>query len=489
MSVKKCLAAGALALALLASCATSPGVPEWVLSTPPEDGAYTYFTGSSTQADLGAAVNDASANLIAAIMHFMGVAVTVKMSATVRASLDAYSAEIRQTVETESSTRLAGFRVRQKYVHTDKAAGTVTVHILASYATAELEKEKARIAALFQEKTDAVAKPEAEGDALAASGRHFEAVVKYIEAMVAASGSDIENAAIKVERNANKARAQVSSFEFVVGDGAGLKARLGEKPTKLPVIKLMAGGGGQRAPVPGASLLVAYPRRLPSGQIGSKTESLITDASGIANLPLPAPDFVGSAKITLRLDLSSSLELLEGLEGRYEAILSALEEEILSKNSSIAYIVESAAASLPMGIFIRDIDEAGPLPSPAIMQEGLTEGLTREGFSIREIPLDDSLLGLPDESILSQARILAAPGTVRLVWGSAMIDSLRIDGGFFVAQASASVKVADIASGRILYAAAKSRQAAAADEISARRNALRELGFQVFAKDIASNLP
>ncbi|PKL06088.1 MAG: hypothetical protein CVV53_06100 [Spirochaetae bacterium HGW-Spirochaetae-9] len=489
MSVNRGLAAGILVLALLASCATSPGVPEWVLSTPPADGSNTYFSGSSTQADIGTALHDASANLIASIMHYMGVAVTVRTNATARASFDAYSAEIRQTVETESSNRLAGFRIIQKFVQTNREAGTVTVHILASYATAELEKEKVRIASLFQEKTDAVARPEAEGDALAASGRPFEAVVKYIEAMAAASGSDMENAAIKLERNANKARALVSSFEFIVGDGGEVKAWLGEKPAKIPAIRLMAGGGGQRAPVPGASLLVAHPRRLPSGQIGSRTESLITDASGTADLRLPAPDFVGSAKITLRLDLSSSLELLEGLEGRYAPIRSALEEEILSKSGSLAYIVESAAVSLPMGVFILDFEETGALSTRKVMQEGLIEGLTREGFSVRALPLDASLLGLPDERILSQAWSLASPGTVRLVWGSARIDSVHLDGGFFVAQASASVKVADLTSGRILYAVAKSRQAVAADEGSARRNALRELGYQVFAKDIVSNLP
>ncbi len=489
MRVSRGFAAGAFILALLASCATSPGLPEWVLSTPPADGATTYFTGSSTQADLGTAVNDASANLIAGIMQYMGVTVNVKTSATAKASLDAYSAEIRQTVETESSNRLAGFQVRQKYVKTDKASGRVTVHILASYATAELEKEKARIAALFQEKLDAVARPEAEGDELAASGRLFEAVVKYIEAMAAASGSDIENAGIKVERNANKARSLVSTFDFMVSDGAELTGRLGERPAKPLAIRLMAGRGGQRAPVPGASLSVAYPRRLPSGQVGSRTEGLLTDASGAAYFQLPAPDFIGRSKISVRLDLSSSLELLSGLEGRFEAACSALEEEILSKSGSLAYIVESAAASLPMGAFILDFDESGALSPFKAMEEGLIEGLTREGFSMRTIPLDASLLGLPDEKILSRARILAPSGTVRLVWGSAKIDALRQDGAFFVAQASASVKVADMATGRILYAAAKSRQALASDEGSARRNALRDLGFQVFGKDIAANLP
>jgi len=478
-----------IALAAGLSCATTPKVPEWVISTPPADGANTYFVGSASGQEVGTATADATSNLIAGIMQYMGVSVKVNTSATAKASLDAYSADIRQTVETQSANRLSGFKVTQKYLQPDKASGKITVHILASYATSELNKEKARIAALFQERADAVAKPEAEGDSLAAAGLVLDAAGKYMEAMAAASGSDIENAAIKLERNANKARAQVSSLSFTLGSGAELRGALGKAPARPLDIMVKAGKAGAEVPVPGAAIFVSYTRKLANGKLGSKTESLVTDASGIAWLFLPAPDFVGKGKVAAQLDLSSSLELLDKVGRQYDAILSSLEDEIRSKYAEIPYTVASAAASLPMALFVVDTDEKGFFSMVNAMQTGLMEALSKEGFSIRTLSMDPALAAAPVDAVLAHARGLAPEGTQRLAYGMGRIDSIRREGAFFVASASGSVKVVDIRTGQVLYAADKSWQTLASDEMTARRNALRELGSQVFGKDIVSSLP
>lgn len=478
-----------IALAASLSCATTPKVPEWVITTPPADGANTYFVGSAAGPEVGTATADATSNLIAGIMQYMGVSVKVSTSATAKASLDAYSADIRQTVETQSTNRLSGFKVTQKFIQPDKTSGRITVHILASYATAELNKEKARIAALFQERADAVAKPEAEGDSLAEAGRTLDAVNKYMEAMVAASGLDIENAGIKLERNANKARAQVASLGFAIGGGIELKGSLGKSPTQPVEILVTAGRSGARVPVPGASVFVSYPRKLANGRVGSKTESLVTDASGIARLFLPAPDFVGKGKIAAQLDLSSSLELLDKVGRQYDAIRSALEDEIRSKYAELSYTVVSAAASMPMALYVVDMDERGNISFLNAMQTGLMEALSKEGFSIKALALDPSFANSPADTILAYARGIAPAGTLRLAYGMGRIDSIRREGAFFMASASGSVKVVDIQTGQILYAADKSWQTLASDEATARRNALRELGSQVFGKDITSTLP
>jgi len=476
-----------LALVALASCATAPSVPSWALTTPPPDGANTYFVGSASGANAAAAVADATSNLIAGIMQYLGVKVKVSTSATAKASVDEYSASLRQTVETESNNRLAGFQVKQKYVQTDKKTGAVTVWILASYATAELNKEKARIAALFQEKIDAVAKPEAEGDRLAFEGKAVEAAMRYIEAMVAASGSDIENADIKLERNANKARAQVAAVSFASTLGNELKATLGAAPAKAVEFLVTAGAG---APIAGAAVNVSYPRKLPNGKLGTRTEALVTDARGVARLVLPAPDFVGKGRIVARLDLSSVLELLDKVPRKYDALRSALEDEIGAKGADLAYAVSSAAASVPMAIFLVDLDERGvPLSQGGAAQGGLAEALTKEGFSIRALALDPAMILLPSDKLLSALSAAAPAGTGRLAYGEGKLLSVRKDGAFFVASAAGSLKVAELATGRILYAADKSWQAVASDEATARRTALRELGSQIFGKDLLASLP
>jgi hypothetical protein len=479
-----------IAIALTASCATAPKVPDWVLSIPAADGMNTYFVGSSSGPDVGTATADATSNMIAGIMQYMGVSVKVSTSATAKASLDAYSADIRQTVETQSTNRLAGFQVKQKFMQTDKATGKITVHILASYATAELNKERARIAALFQEKADAVAKPEADGDNLVSQGRVLDAINRYMEAMVAASGSDIENADIKLERNANKARAQIASLGFSTNAGQGFSGILGTVPSLPLEIRLFADNGGVKSSVPGAALNVTYPRKLANGKIGSKSQNLVTDTNGAAKLTLPAPDFVGKGKISVQLDLSSALDLLDKLGSKHDALRSAIEDEITSKTAEIQYVVASAARTTPTALFITDLDEKGYFTGLGVAQSGLLESLTKEGFSVLALALDPTLaVSGSGDQILAAAR-KAAPQTMkRIIYGVCKIESVRKDGALFIVSASGSLKAVDLASGQILYATDKTWQAIGSDEAVARRNALRELGSKVFGAEIISSLP
>jgi hypothetical protein len=392
-------------------------------------------------------------------------------------------------VETQSTNRLSGFKVSQKYLRTDSASGKVTVYILASYLTADLNKEKARIAALFQEKADAVAKPEAEGDALAASGRVLEAAGRYIQAMVAASGSEVENAEIKLERNADKARLQIASLSFVFPRGQELKASLGKVPAQPFELKLVAVSGGQgSAPVPGASIAFSYPRKLPNGKLGTKTETLVTDLDGNIRFSLPAPDFVGRGRISAQLDLSSSLDLLDRLPKKYDALLSAIEDEIRGKTAEVSYVVTSQATLVPLVLFVVDMDEKGFISRQGAVQAGLMETLAAQGFSVRTADIDPDLVSASAEQLIGLARSSLPAGSGRLAFGSGKVLSVRKEGAFFVASASGSLKVVDLTTGQLLYAAEKAWQTMASDEAMARRNALRELGSQVFGKELISSL-
>ena len=449
----------------------------------------TYFVGTASATDTGKAVVDATQNLIVEIMQYIGVDIKVQISSTIQADLDKYSEDLRQTVEAQASNRIAGFQVREKYVQSDKASGRVTAYILASYLTADLTKEKARIAALFQEKADAVAKPEAEGDALAASGRTIEAADRYIQAMVVASGSDIENAGIKLERNADKARLQIATLSFVLPGGPELKAVLGKAPAQLFEVRLMAGKGGQSAPVPGASISISYPRKLANGKLGTKTESLSTDKSGMARLSLPAPDFVGKGRISVQLNLSSTLELLDKVPKKYDTLLSALDNEIRTKTVEATYSVSSQAASIPLALFIMDMDEKGVIGQQNVTQTGLMETLGKEGFALKALEMDPALVYASTDKMLAASKGSAPSGIGRLAFGQGKVVSVRKEGAFFVVSVSGTIKVVDLATGQVLYAADKSWQSMASDEATARRNALRELGSQVFGKDLVSSLP
>lgn len=492
---KNAISAAAAAILLLASCASAPAAPKatkapaWILETPKPDASYTYFVGSSSdpKGDVSAATGDAAANLIASIMQYIGVKVSVNATAEARASLDSYQADIRQTVTTQSNNRLAGFQVKEKYVEPDKdkKSKRVTVYVLAAYATADLNKEKSRIAALFQEREDAVARPEAEGKALAAAGRHYEAVRKFVEAAAAAGGADIDNADVKLERNVNNARSALASLRFERPAGQPYQALVG-RPFPQPFsLRLVAGEGAGAPGVPGAALQVSYQRRQGS-RLVSKTESAVTDPSGALSFTPPPPDFVGKAKLTVRLDFQSSLELLDRIPAKFEAYRDSLADELKSKYAELPYEVSSNARNVPTGIALADQDETGAAAGSQT-QAGLLDALAKERFVVKGLAVPaGSLAAMDDAAALGAAK---AAGLQRVAFGFAKIDSIRKDGANYIASAKAQVKVLEVATGLVLYSAEKGATGFGADEAAARRSAFRELGASSLGKDLLASLP
>ena len=395
---------------LMASCVSSPTAqtkaPDWALSTPPADGTYTYFTGYSSDngGDASLAEEGATANLLASIMNYIGVKITVDSSATARASYDSYQAEVVQTVKTQSTNRLAGFQVKERYQIKDKKSGRVTVYILASYITKDLEAEKTRIQKLFQEKVDAVAVPESRGRSQESAGRYFEAVQSYIEAAVAASGADIENADIKLERNVNNARRVLQRLRFVTSE-AQPTAGLG-KPFSGPFsAKLVYGESDSGPGIPGAEAYVTYQVRQTSGRITGKTERAVSDPQGVFRFTPPPPNFVGRAKLVMRLNLDSSLTLLDKFPAKFDAHRQALETELRGRVAEFEYSVTSVAKDVSMGLALAEFDETGSALSSSQAQSGLLEALTRQKFKAKPSPLDAALLaGGDDAAILAAAR-------------------------------------------------------------------------------------
>ncbi|NLJ44942.1 MAG: hypothetical protein GX430_00045, partial [Treponema sp.] len=355
-------AALVFAVLLLASCASSPAqgkAPAWTLTTPPPDGTYTYFVGYSADpsGDAAKAAEGATANLLSSIMNYIGVKITVDSSATARASYDSYQAEIVQTVRTQSTNRLAGFMVKDRYQVKEKS-GRVTVYILASYVTKDLEAEKTRIQRLFQEQIDAVAVPERKGQSFESEGRYFEAVQSYIEAAVAASGADIDNADIKLERNVNNARRVLQRLRFVAA-GPAPTAGLG-RPFSGPFSARLVYGENDSGPgIPGAEAYVTYQVRQASGRLTGKTERIVSDSRGAFSFTPPPPNFVGKAKLVMRINLDSSLDLLDKFPAKFEAFRAALETELRGRSIEFEYTVVSIAKDVATGIALADLDEKG----------------------------------------------------------------------------------------------------------------------------------
>jgi hypothetical protein len=494
MSPRKAVLAAVLGSALLLSCATLPrGLPDWVFSTPKPDQTYSYFVGqASTLAGTSVALDEAAANLVSGIVQYIGVKVDVDTSSTAKASLDSYAAEIRQTVSTQSSGRMAGFQIKERRVSKDRKTGLTTVYILASYVTADLEKEKARIAAVFKEREDAVSRPEAEARALAQEGRAYEALQKYIEAALAASGSEVDNAGIKLERDLAAVRGLVASMRFEK-PAEPPKLAVGSAPSAPLRLRLLGGPTGG-AGIGGAHFIVSYPRRQGS-RLVAKTDVAVSDANGFVSFLLPAPDFVGRAKLSLSLDARPLLDLLGNLPASLAPQVALIEEGLRGVSIDLPYEVVSMAASVPTAVLILDRDEAGLVVAGGACQAGLVDALSRQGFALRGAGFGaEASAFLDDAAILEAARrasaqALPAAAYARLVYGSARLSAPRRDGASWLAEGRAQVKVVDLATGSILYSAERLATGIGSDEADSRLAAYRDLGYSAIAQDLLASLP
>lgn len=470
---------------VIVSCTSSPQVPEWVKATPAPDSTYTYFTGSSSAPDSATAMNDATAQIIAGIFKYMGVSINVSSSAEARATMEDYQARITQTVTTESKGKLAGFEVTQKYIARDPKTGLYTVHVLARYETKELTREKARLEALAREKEDAVSRPEKNGDSAAAEGRLLDAIRYYAEAMSAAGQSDIENAQIKLERNAKKAASVAASLRMVPLSESSVSIGMGQTPPPMKVA-LRSNAGGLEQGVAGAPLRITYPKKLSSGKAGSATLQVFTARDGIAEISLPAFDLPGTHRVYVALDFSSISDILFNVPSWALSYKDAVESELAGTAISFTYKIVSSAAKSPTAIasFVRT-PGSGKLTDTQVFSSALKDALLKEGFILTEFLLPPSNTAMDFNSL----RPLVPAQAERFIVAALDIGSIVRDGAFYIASVSGSLNIYEMAQGRMLYSASKSAQAPGNSENEAISNALKTLGGKVFAGDLLNSLP
>ncbi|MDX9897307.1 MAG: hypothetical protein RBT62_00175 [Spirochaetia bacterium] len=482
----------ALASIFFAACTTGPQTrqaPEWTLTTPSADATNTYFVASSSDSkgDTALATEDAALGLISQITRYMGVDISVATTGVAKGTLDSYSADVTSVVKQTGSSKVSGFSIKDRYVVRD--GSMVTVYVLAQYVTTDLNKEKARIAAVFKEKVDAVAKPEAAGDAAAESGRHFDAIKFYIEAAVAASGSDIDNAGIKLERTINKARSVLGKLRFIRVD-APTSASLGRDIPKPFQARLVYGEGEQALGIPGAELYVSYQRRQSSGRVVSKTERAMTDDKGVVSFLPPPPDFVGKATLNFSLNLDSTRELLDKIPAAYSTLVEATADDMARRSVSFDYVIASAARSIPTGVVVIDIGDNGRPASTSVAQGGLFETLAKEKYKTGLAPIDAAIVSvLDDAAVLKAAKKQYGSGLARLIYGVAKIENSVKDGSMWQATARMTVRCVEFSTGIILYSVEKTAISVASDEASAKRAALLQVARDAVAKDLMANLP
>lgn len=476
----------ALAVLFFSTC-TSPGSarkeapPDWVLSPPQGDDRYEYFVGYAVDPSSRVKAEDAATQaLISEIMRFMGVRITAETTGEAQASLEEFSVALGRTVKEEGSARVSGFKVVDRYWYEDENG--ITVYILARYERDALLEEKARLEALFKEAEEAISGPERRGERLLMEGRYAEAAVAFLDAARAAASSSLENREVRFQRNLDKAVRALQPLEIeVLRDN--LTTYVGEAfPAEFQGRVVREGEG-----VVGATLLISYRETTSAGRTRVRTVPVVTGDGGEFSFSLPVMQVPGSGEITVRLDLSSALELLEDLPGTFREAADAVKKVVLSKQAVFHYRVESRSKTVPTGVLILDLDSSGGLLKERGTERGLMRLLSQEGFSLKGIPEGvETLSKQGEEAFVSWAR--ARGDIARVIVGNARIDEFSEDGDGVMVRVSGYVKVVDLVTGRVIATVEAFKRARGRSAEVALAAAFASLG-EVLGEKVLASLP
>lgn len=483
--------AGALAASVVLSltvysCASVPKTeaPAWVQSGTRDEGANMVFvaSGSSNAGNPADAEKKAVVDLTNQIQNYIGVSVTSSTTAKAVATLDSYKADIEQTVTSTSTRRVSGFVLGERFTVT--RGDMVYVYLKGMYDKAAIEKERARIAAVFKEQDEAISGPEAEAKALLNQGMAYKAFEKFVQAAAASSSSDVENADIKFERNMNQARDILSKITLLPVNGSQ-KTAVGQDFPSPFAIKVVWGPDASSPVVPDVTLRFNYKVKR-GNNLGTASAQIKSGPDGVASFIYPTPNFAGSDNVVVLLDVNPYIETLAKVPRKYLSQVNALEELAAKNRAVMAFTVESNAKNVPMGIFLADTDENGTLLRRSDTQAGIQQALN--GFRITPVSGAQAAQVQGDEASVLAAFKPLLGASKRVIFGQVNITEMTPESGGFTARASGTVKCLDVATGEVLFTSTKNKRARGATREAAIAAATRQLG-EDFGKALADQLP
>ncbi len=464
----------------------SETLPDWVTDPPTDDSHFIYFTGQGF--DAGKNTNEAREravdDLVGGIMRFVGVRVHSEVNTDAVATADSFESELRKTVTQSGSARVTGFQIIHEWAYSIDA-GT-TVYLLARYKRSDLLREKNRLEKLFQETIDAVAVPESDGYEYYRTGQYYEALVRFLEATLAAAESNLENKNIYVNRNIDNAMRALERLNLYKLNN-NLIAYVGQEIKEPFSVKVAEGPLADTPGVNGVALQFSY-KRMKNSRKQTETSVLKTDKQGVAAFTHPVSRFVGREQVTVTLSLAAYLKKLDGLPHRYESKLDGLKRLAVSKKVVFDFSVLSRAADIPIGIVIADLDKDERVTGGSgKTASGVMEVLTQNGFDISIIPIKPSLiLSKNDAEILRLVKANAGK-TGRVIYGSARAGEPRKSGSRYIVRVMGTIKVLDLDSGKIVFEKTVSKNGLGGSPQAAQDAAFKLLGREL-GKSVAAGV-
>ena len=468
---------------LISACATTSEIPGWVNSPPENNSEYTYFIGigSDKAGDQGAASAEAASLIISEITKYLGVRVSSNTTAEARDAYGEFESKLTAVVNESSSARLTGLTISNKWV--EQADSGVNVYLLAEYSTKELLAEKKRLDNLFKEKQEAISGPESEGDSLFSELKYYRASIKYIEAALAASTSDLENADLKFERNITKARDAIERLEIKNVSGPE-SVYVGEKFDEDFVVRLTSSG----QPVEGLPVTVSYKELRANGRKTALTHTVLTDSEGLASFEAPAVQWVGNEKITFFLDMRAVIEPLEDVSFKLLQYVDGLEQAVNSKRTFFEYNVFSKAVEVPTCVMVMDVDRSGNPLNKSDTASGIISELSDAGFDVFILPVDYRMTAVSDSELI--ALIHEQYGNIyeRFIFGTAEISSFEESDSSVIVKVTGKIKAVELETGKILFSASEQKRAMGSSNSATISAAFSSLG-RMYGSRLVSDLP
>lgn len=472
-----------IAAVLIAACATTSGVPEWVNMPPADTSEFMYFTGvgSAPAGDEAEAAAAAADLIISEIVKFLGVRVTSETTDEARDAYREFESSLASVLRDGTAGGPGGLRLVDSW--TDYTEPAVVVHLLAEYKIVELQAEKLNLEELFKEKKETISGPEKAGDELFSGQRFYRASVSYIEAALEESVSGQENADLKFERNIVKAGEAIQQVEIETVSAPGF-TYIGEGFDEDFVVRLSSGG----KPAEGLPVTVSYKELRANGRKSVRTYTVLTDGEGFAVFESPVPEWVGKEKITFFLDMRAVIEPLEDVSFDLLQYVDGLEQAVNSKQVHFDYEVFSRAVEVPTCVMVMDVDRSGNPLDKTDTASGIVSVLSGAGFEVFMIPVDYRMTAVSDSELIKIISEQYGNLYERMVFGTAEISSFEENGGNVIVKVTGKIKTVELESGRILFSASEQKRARGGSNSSTISAAFMSLG-KMYGTKLISDLP
>jgi hypothetical protein len=189
----------------------------------------------------------------------------------------------------------------------------------------------------------------------------------------------------------------------------------------------------------------------------------------------------------MSLDLSEALETLEEVPDRLYGQVEAFQDLLRKKSVSFAYQSLSQAATIATGIAVFDLDASGTPISMAETAAGLLAELGKAGFKVASLPVSaGNVAGRQDAQVIAALADFQSQ-VQRAIFGAARIADSSQEGTTIIIQVTGTVKVVELATGKVLLTSNRSKRAQGGNASAALAAAFKMLG-EDFGKAIANQL-